>query len=184
MEIMWGAKNFLEHLEAEVITVRNYKFTCVGAENEEGGTNIDYYIVSISLLGCIEDCVADFDAPFSPHFGLALTISAELEQVQKQELVKPDMPANIALLDAELLEENSFRKAKPRGSKIEKREVRQTKRKEIMLRKSNDERLWRDTFEATEGNAIEFEQTEIANRIKQHFEEMTGGEAKRLSFVR
>ena len=44
-----------------------------------------------------------------------------------------------------------------------------------MLRKSNDERLWRDTFDTTEGNAIEFEQTEIANRIKQHFEDMTGG---------
>ena len=168
----------MEHFEAEVITARNSKITCVGADNEEGGTNIDYYIISNSLLGGIDDCEADFEAPFSPHFGLALTISADPGKVMKQELVKPDMPSNIALLDADLLEENSFQKAKPSGSKIEKQQIREAKRIEIMLRKSNDSKMWQDIFETTESNAIEFEETEVANRIKQHFEEMTGSAAK------
>ena len=79
LEIMWGAKNFFEQLEAEVVTARNSNITCVGAANIEGGSNIDYYIISTSLLGCIDNCVADFDAPFSPHFGIALTIWAELK---------------------------------------------------------------------------------------------------------
>ena len=30
-ELMWGGKSFLEHLDAEIVTSRNYSFTCVDA---------------------------------------------------------------------------------------------------------------------------------------------------------
>ena len=150
LEIMWGAKNFLEHREAEVVTARNSNITCVGAANEEGGTNIDYYIMSTSLLGCIENCLADFDCPFSPHFGLALTISADPKQVMTQA---------------------------PSGNKIQKQQLRLAKGEEICLRKKNDEQLWQDTFETTESTAVDFDESEMTQQIKQHFEEMTDSKA-------
>ena len=56
--------------------------TCVGAKNESGGTNIDYFIMSTRLPGAVDCCQADFDAPFAPHFGLILTLSAKLKQLQ------------------------------------------------------------------------------------------------------
>ena len=37
--IWWGDKKFLDHLNAEIVTVRNSAITCTGAQNEEGGSN-------------------------------------------------------------------------------------------------------------------------------------------------
>ena len=94
-----------------------------------------------------------------------------------QALVKPDLPSNIALLDAEMLEENSFRKLQPSGNKIQKQQLGLAKGAETCLRKKNDEQLWQDTFEATESATVEFDESEIAHRVKQHFEEMTDSKA-------
>ena len=36
-----GEKTWLEHMDAEIVTVSNSKFTCRGKQGQEGGSNID-----------------------------------------------------------------------------------------------------------------------------------------------
>ena len=104
----WGDQKFLEHMEAEIVMVRNSAITCTGARNENGGNNIDYIVMSKCLMGGIEDCTADFDGPFAPHFGLELKIALDPKQVFTRTLQKPDMPKGHKLLDNSKIEENSF----------------------------------------------------------------------------
>ena len=92
---MWGDKTFLEHLAADIVVARNSSFTCTGANNAEGGRNIDYYILSNSLLGTVKDCYADFQVPFAPHFGIILEIAANPAKVMARSLIKPDLPKKI-----------------------------------------------------------------------------------------
>ena len=66
-----GGNKILEHLEAEAITASNINITCTGAKNEEGGSNIDYYIISIALLGIVIDYLADFAVRSRHSLGLS-----------------------------------------------------------------------------------------------------------------
>ena len=48
--LQWGEKKCLEHMGAEIVSVRNSEITCVGAKNLKGGSNIDYYVMSVCFL--------------------------------------------------------------------------------------------------------------------------------------
>ena len=61
-------------MQAEIATVTNSDFTCVGADGEIGGSNIDYFIISICLVGCVKSCLADSNSPVPPHFRICLEI--------------------------------------------------------------------------------------------------------------
>ena len=91
----WGDQNFLEHMDAEIVLVRNLLITCTGAQNEAGGNNIDYIIMSKCIMGGIEDCAADFDGPCAPHFGVVLKLAADPELVLTRTLQRPDMPKSL-----------------------------------------------------------------------------------------
>ena len=106
----WGDQNFLDHMEAEIVVVRNSPITCTGALNEEGGSNIDYFVMSKCLMGGIEECEADFEVSFAPHYGLVLKIGLDPTTVLTRTLLKPDMPKRLKLLDNKQIEENSFQK--------------------------------------------------------------------------
>ena len=54
-------------MNAEVVTIRNGKVTCKGAENTDGGSNIYYFIMSKKLIGLIISCEADLAVPWGPH---------------------------------------------------------------------------------------------------------------------
>ena len=43
---MWGEEKFLDHMKAEIVTVEDSDVTCLGAHNEKGGNNIDYFRIS------------------------------------------------------------------------------------------------------------------------------------------
>ena len=83
------------------------------------------------------------------------------------------MPSKIALLDAELLEANSFQETKPEGNTFRKQQLRQAKSQEIALRKLNDEHLWRQAFEETGAVQVTIGETEVAQTMKRHFEMLT-----------
>ena len=117
-EIWWGEKKILEHLNAEVVTVRNSTITCTGAKNTEGGTNIDYYIMPSCFLGGIKVAEADFQVPFAPHYGFVLKIAADPSAVLIKTLVQPDLPKKICEYDRKQLEENSFQKTGKPENKI------------------------------------------------------------------
>ena len=104
----WGEKKYLEHLNAEIVTVRNSDITCVGAKNLKGGSNIDYYIMSTCLIGGIRKVEADFQVPFAPHYGIELLLEANPMQVLTRQLVKPDMPNAIGKIDKGEFYETNF----------------------------------------------------------------------------
>ena len=60
---MWETTHLLDHLNAEIITAENSNFTCIGAKNEQGGTNIDYFIISRALLAAVKSILVDTNAP-------------------------------------------------------------------------------------------------------------------------
>ena len=66
--VSWGETTVLQHLGAEIVVVTDSEITCTGARNTEGGRNIDYFIVSISLIGSGFSCTTDFARPWAPHF--------------------------------------------------------------------------------------------------------------------
>ena len=107
-KIAWAEETFLEHLKAEIVTVTDSNITCVGAKNAEGGTNIDYCIGSIALLGNAMSVTTDFSVPFSPHFGICLELDANPSNVEIRTLTKPDMPKNIRHIETGEVEEHSF----------------------------------------------------------------------------
>ena len=79
-----GEQIFLEHMQAEIVTVTNSEITCKGADNEDGGSNIDYVIISVCLLGGVKSCLADFKVPFAPHFGTLKSARQLLTPPSKQ----------------------------------------------------------------------------------------------------
>ena len=110
----WGDTDFLDHMKAEIVMVRNSNIACTGARNIEGGSNIDYVIMSKVLLGGVEDCAADFEVLFAPHVGIVLKMAMDPKVVYTRVLQKPDMPQGICKLDNKKFEEHRFQdKSKP-----------------------------------------------------------------------
>ena len=89
-----GKETWLDKMNAEIITVRNSKFTCRAGLNKEGGSMIDYIVISKPLLALVRYLGAVMDAPWSPHFGLTLTLYAKPSEILIRILVKPTLPEN------------------------------------------------------------------------------------------
>ena len=81
MNLMIGDKNWLDFMNAEILTVGNSNFTCRGKEGTTGGSMIDYFIISKNLVPLVRQLVAVFDVPWGPHFGLSLTLNARPSEV-------------------------------------------------------------------------------------------------------
>ena len=75
-EVMWGEKLFLDHIDAEILEVSNSLFTCRGKAGTTGGSMIDYFIISRSLLGMVLSVLADFSSEWSLHYGIELILKA------------------------------------------------------------------------------------------------------------
>ena len=165
----------MAHFEADLVAARNSNITCTGALNEEGGRNIDYFIISNALLGMITDCWADFQVPLAPHFGLVLELAADPTKVMTRTLTKPDLPKDIAKYDKNLLEENSFQKSAKPTNKVQHQTVQDAKNEELFLRQLNDGDKWQHFFETTQHQHLDFgDNQEVSQHIKTHFEKMTG----------
>ena len=76
-KIRWGSKRFLDHLDAEIVEVTNSNFTCRGGSSTEGGSMIDYFIISKVLIGLIHSVLVDFSTEWSPHYGIELKLIAD-----------------------------------------------------------------------------------------------------------
>ena len=116
-------------MNAEIVTVTNSAFTCIGVQSESGGSNIDYVIMSEVLLGFEHGCKADFAKPWSPHFGIMLTLKIDPDKVKHLVLVRPDLPNKLKLLDANLLEQNKFQEAAKPTHKIEHHKLQELKKR-------------------------------------------------------
>ena len=88
-----GEKTWLEHMDAEIVTVSNSKFTCRGKQGQEGGSNIDYFIISRKLMPLVRLCEAVFESPWGPHFGLKL--HAKPSEVLLRILIQPNLPKEV-----------------------------------------------------------------------------------------
>ena len=110
--------------------VTNSLFTCRGAANTIGGSNIDYFIISRDLMAMVISVLADFSTEWSPHFGIELTLKAEPRAVMNLEVVQPSMPRGLREYDKDAFEENSFQcLAKPARAKSTQRNSGQQKGK-------------------------------------------------------
>ena len=78
---MWGTTPLLDHFNAEIITAENSNFTCIGDNNEQGGTNIDYFIISRALLAAVRSILVDTNVPWAPHYGIALRLAWQLRKI-------------------------------------------------------------------------------------------------------
>jgi len=179
LKVAWGEKDFLAHMQADIVVARNSSITCTGAQNAEGGRNIDYFIVSYVLLGMLMDCWADFQVPFSPHFGLVLKLRADPTQIFTRALVQPEMPKAIAKYDSNMLEENSFQKTAKPANKVQHQKLQTAKKEELYLRQLNDGEKWQKIFEKTPHQELDFNvDHEVSQHVKKHFESMTGQNAE------
>ena len=91
-ETLVGDKTWFDFMGAELITVSNSTFTCRGKLGEAGGSMIDYFIISQTMVPLVRLLCAVFDTPWGPHFGLMLTLNARPGEVFQRILVKPTLP--------------------------------------------------------------------------------------------
>ena len=61
---MAGDKSWLDKMDAELVTVQNSEFTCRGKKGNSGGSMIDYFIISKSLIPLVLQVLAVMDAPW------------------------------------------------------------------------------------------------------------------------
>ena len=94
-KIKWGERNFLDHVNAEIVVVTNSEFTCRGKSGTTGGSMIDYFLVSKVLLGLILSILADFSSEWSPHYGIELRMRADLLEIENLALIQPSFPNNL-----------------------------------------------------------------------------------------
>jgi hypothetical protein len=78
----WKAK-----LKAEIIHP-DVKVTCRNPHSEDGGSLIDYFLVSRSVVPLIEACTLETDVPWYPHYGVRLKLRPHPDRVFVRTLVK------------------------------------------------------------------------------------------------
>ena len=171
----WGETTFLEHLSATIVTVTDSEITCIGAQNAQGGRNIDYFIISTSLLGSRFQCTTDFAIPWAPHYGICLELAADPGIVVNCVLQKPDMPKKIDEIVKGNLEENSFQKKPKLENKLKQKEIADGKKAELILRETNDAKMFESIFQKTANENFDLEAGgEIGEHIRTHYERLTG----------
>ena len=58
-----GAAKILDHMKAEILLVMDSKFTCLGANNVDGGSDIDHFIISEVLLAAVKSIKVETSVP-------------------------------------------------------------------------------------------------------------------------
>ena len=56
-ELTVGKRTWLDVMNAEIVTVSNSSFTCRGKLGTEGGSNIDYFIMSKQMVPLVKSLV-------------------------------------------------------------------------------------------------------------------------------
>ena len=106
-----------------------------------------------------------------------LKLKIDPEKVKNVVLVRPDMPKQGKLLDANLLEQNQFQETAKPTNKIEHKQLQEAKKKELFLRQLNESDRWETIFGKTVGQDFrKDEDNEIGNLMIQFYEDMTGDE--------
>ena len=139
---MAGTQTWLDKHNAEIVTVENSTFTCKGKSGTEGGSNIDYFIMSKPLVALVVYLGALFDVPWGPHFGLALTLYAKPDELLLRMLVKPNLPTNIL----EVMLPKPKVKAKPIENKILRQKARDEEHARDFAEKAEDGDRWSQQF--------------------------------------
>ena len=104
---------------------------------------IDYAIISKALLPLIRSLYAVMNAPWGPHFGLALTLNAKIDEFLLRILVQPSVPPNVL----EILKPKSKGKSKPSTeNKIDKIKEREQQHARNVLEQSDNAGAWCKTF--------------------------------------
>ena len=60
----WGGARWLDHMDAEIIGVGSDEITCKGARNKDGGTRIDYFLMSRKLVPLVESLKVVLGVPW------------------------------------------------------------------------------------------------------------------------
>ena len=109
---------------------------------------IDYFIISRALLGTVVSILVDFDSAWSPHYGLELQIRSRPKEVEHFEVVQPTLPKDIENSDAGAHNETSLQLKKAPACKLQKKELKEAKLIELDIRKTNDNKAWKDIFDS------------------------------------
>ena len=136
---------------------------------------IDYFIVSISLLGLVLSVLADFSSEWAPHYGIELTLRAMAKDILNLELAKPSMPKDLAMYDADAFEENSFQVKGKAKCKLDQKRQREAKFEEVRLRDINNGMLWDKLFSETPlRNVVPSFANSTSTQVSSYFEKMVG----------
>ena len=155
--------------------MENSNFTCIGAKNEQGGTNIDYFIISRALLAAVRSILVDTNVPWAPQYGIALKFAWQLRKIQIMTLTPPDLPKNIKQLGEQRFENNELQQAKKPTNKIAQKQLQAAKQFEIKARERRDDGIWKALFKEVSGEEIKIESRGEANQaIIDYYEQMTG----------
>ena len=154
MNLMIGDKNWLDFMNAEILTVGNSNFTCRGKEGATGGSMIDYFIISKNLVPLVRQLVAVFDVPWGPHFGLSLTLNARPSEVWQIILIKPTLPANVI----EMQKPKVVKKKVVIECKIERQKARSEEAATVIEEQKANEDRWKGISNNTEADEMKLSQ--------------------------
>ena len=89
-------------------------------------------------MGGVKSCLADFNVPFAPHFGVCLELNSNPTLFNNCVLVMPDLPKKIKEMDKGTLYDNSLQnKPKPKN-KLEHKKLIAAKSAELFDRKQDE----------------------------------------------
>ena len=154
MNLMIGDKNWLDFMNAEILTVGNSTFTCRGKEGAIGGSMIDYFIMSKNLVPLVRQLVAVFDVPWGPHFGLSLTLHARPSEVWQRILIKPTLPINAI----EMQKPKVAKKKAVIECKIERQKARSEEAANVMEEQKANGARWEEISNNTKAEEIQLSQ--------------------------
>ena len=176
-----GGTSLLDHMDAEIRVVTNTIFICNGASNEEGGTNTDPRIFSKCLLEMYENCEAGLGKPWSPNFGICLTLRADPNESVSIMLQMPDFTESTGALDAGLIENDDFQETQKPTNKLAQKELQQAKQNELFLRQQNESETWQTTIATATNKEFNCESVEqVSHQMTNNFQSMAGKSRERL----
>ena len=124
---------------------------------------IGYIIISKPLIALVLNLTAVFNVPWGPHFGLALTLNAKVDEILLQMLVQPAMPPKLLeILQADAI--GKPKKAAETANKIDRIKEREDHQAREILKQSDNAKEWCTNFVNTDLEATVFDESNPAQK--------------------
>ena len=157
-ELKLSKETWLDKMNAEIVVVQNSKFACCAGNGAEGGSMIDYFIMTKPLAALIRFVGAIMDAPWGPHFGLTLTMFGKPSEVMLHMFVKPALPDNFL----EVMKPKAVAKAKSDNGKISRQREREDEAAKAVSENASKARTWCSNFLETSYERTAFDDEDTA----------------------